>query len=617
MMITRLWRSQPGTYFCLSTKSAKGKWKDHFFKKEEFNEIRQFVKDFADHSIYFCPHGFSKARRVKQNAVPGTLLWSDMDEVDPRSTDLKPTIAIESSPDRYVGIWIIDETMDEELNRRLTYAMGADRSGWDMSQVLRLPGTINYKYSTLPRSRILWSDQAQWSRKKLEALLPVAEKKVADKYEASDASSILRRYERKLKATTRRELMTNKKPTEGKRSEVFLKMAFELLEAGMTKEEGCTLLKASVWNKYAGRRDEDKQISAAWDKATNKKLNAERSVIGESRDAAEPKRADQFEVKDTTWLWYPRIPHNSISLIGARGGTGKGLLCCDIVARVTTEARWPCSTERCEVGNVLWGEAEDKIEETLLARLIAAKADLSRVYFTKPSEFMEYDIPEFIRKHNIRLIILSPMISFLEGIEDANAAIDTRRALEHLDSVIQGTNCSIIGVMHLNKKPDLGAVERLLGSVEFANYPRSVLLLNKDEDQVVRMVHAKYNLGPKGDDLVFKSQNRRERTHPRGQFIGIDWDRPDDNVDSDSVFEKHDVEGTQSAGDWLLEFLSGGERSCADVFDAAEKASHTVGAIKRAKLRLGAQIKHRKERAGRVFWALSRRDAAAKRSNAA
>jgi hypothetical protein len=38
----------------------------------------------------------------------------------------------------------------EDLNRRLAYAMGADLSGWDLTQLLRVPGTRNRKYPDAP-----------------------------------------------------------------------------------------------------------------------------------------------------------------------------------------------------------------------------------------------------------------------------------------------------------------------------------------------------------------------------------------------------------------------------------------------------------------------------------
>lgn len=612
MIITRLWRQQPGKYFCISTKSESGHWRDHFFEKSEFAQVRNFLDRHRKYNLYFCPHGFSKPRRLKQYAIMPKLLWSDMDEIDPTTVKYQPTVAIESSPGRYVGLWVLDRIGSEELNRRMCYAIGADKSGWDLTQVLRVPGTINYKYVDRPRTRVMWGDHNDWSVSQLDDELP-QEEVSGHEFDASDASKIYRKWERKLPHRTRRELMTRKEPAQGKRSEFFMRLAFELMEAGVPKDDGCTILKASVWNKYAGRRDEDKQISQSWDKAVNKKMKSARVAIGEDKDPSELVRADQLRWKQTHWLWYPRIPSNSITILGARGGTGKGLVCCDIVGRITTGEYWPCSKERIAPGNILWGEAEDKLQETVLPRLMASKTDQSKVFFCTPSQFKDYDIRDFIRANNIRLIVLSPLISFLEGVADSNAAVDTRKAMEDLDALIDDTGCAIVGVMHIKKGEASTSADRLLGSTEFANYARSILMLYREEDGVVRMIHPKYNLGPQGEDLIFKPINRRERTHPRGQFIGVDWDKPLDSVDVDTVFERKEKstrkQETESASEWLQKFLKGkGEIDSQEVFAAGERASHSAVALKRAKLRAGALIRHRRIGPGRVVWALSTAD---------
>src|SRR5262245_29004976 len=108
-MITNLWRHEAGKYFCISTKTGSGVWHDEFFSHAELDDIADYVREHMNRNVYFCPHGLSARRRVKENAVLPSVLWSDMDNVDPRKIDLRPTIAIESSPGRYVGLWECDD----------------------------------------------------------------------------------------------------------------------------------------------------------------------------------------------------------------------------------------------------------------------------------------------------------------------------------------------------------------------------------------------------------------------------------------------------------------------------------------------------------------------------
>ena len=92
MLITQVWKSQPGDYFCISTKSNSGKWRDKFFTRKGLSKVRAYINANLDKDIYFCPHGFDKARRLKEYAVMPKLLWADLDEADPSKMSIMPTI---------------------------------------------------------------------------------------------------------------------------------------------------------------------------------------------------------------------------------------------------------------------------------------------------------------------------------------------------------------------------------------------------------------------------------------------------------------------------------------------------------------------------------------------
>ena len=100
------------------------------------------------------------------------MLWADLDEANPEAITFTPTIAIQSSPGRYVGLWLTDATVSEDLNRRMTYHVGADRGGWDLTQVLRMPGTVNHKYPGKPKVMTLWMDGPRYRLADLERELP-------------------------------------------------------------------------------------------------------------------------------------------------------------------------------------------------------------------------------------------------------------------------------------------------------------------------------------------------------------------------------------------------------------------------------------------------------------
>lgn len=174
MMVTRIWREQPGSWFFVCTKHRDGRWgPERAFTPDTFDMVRVFVEANRGKNVYACPHGFSRPYRQKQYAVMPKLLWADLDDADPYEMELQPTIAFQSSPGRFVGLWQTDRPVTEDLNRRLTYHVGADRGGWDSTQVLRLiPRTTNFKYAHEPKVKLLWSDGPTYRVRDLERELP-------------------------------------------------------------------------------------------------------------------------------------------------------------------------------------------------------------------------------------------------------------------------------------------------------------------------------------------------------------------------------------------------------------------------------------------------------------
>lgn len=113
---------------------------------EQADAIQAHIKAHDGDDQYFAPGVFMAPRRVSQYAIPVPWLWADLDLVDPRRVgDLTPTIAWETSPNRYQCVWEMPYPREAATehggpNHRLTHYLGADPSGWDATQLLRIPG---------------------------------------------------------------------------------------------------------------------------------------------------------------------------------------------------------------------------------------------------------------------------------------------------------------------------------------------------------------------------------------------------------------------------------------------------------------------------------------------
>lgn len=161
-----VWEKQGKGFAFLSLRTGPQEWLDLSYK---YPSDTIELPDPREGDVYFCPNLFSRPRRRQELVLPSCWLYADLDEVRPPKGTLitgeyavlQPTIAWESSPGRYQALWHIDKHLDAEshntLNRKLTYALGADKGGWDLTQVLRVPGTINHKYVGKPKVKLLWA----------------------------------------------------------------------------------------------------------------------------------------------------------------------------------------------------------------------------------------------------------------------------------------------------------------------------------------------------------------------------------------------------------------------------------------------------------------------------
>ena len=180
------WRDRTG-YAFLSTRNPQLPkedplyWVDHSFRwPAERNKLHSFVRQARREQLdlYWAPALFNKPRRSATTAQPVDLLWADLDAVDPNllPNNLKPTAAWETSPGRFAAVWRLDEELEPQvqtkLNQRLTYTIGADKGGWGLSKVLRVPGTVNYKYPDNPRGRQLWLNGHELRSSQVLADLP-------------------------------------------------------------------------------------------------------------------------------------------------------------------------------------------------------------------------------------------------------------------------------------------------------------------------------------------------------------------------------------------------------------------------------------------------------------
>lgn len=91
------------------------------------------------------------------------------------------------------------------------------------------------------------------------------------------------------------------------------------------------------------------------------------------------------EPVNTRWLIKGYFPMGAVSVVAGPGGVGKGVFMADVVAAVTTGRPTMLFPDAAVAqGNVLILTSEDDPGMSLAPRMIAAEADMRRVFYATP-----------------------------------------------------------------------------------------------------------------------------------------------------------------------------------------------------------------------------------------
>ena len=225
------------------------------------------------------------------------------------------------------------------------------------------------------------------------------------------------------------------------------------------------------------------------------------------------------DVKPTSieWLWQNWIALGKVSVLAGEGGRGKSTILCDLAARTTTSGSWPDSAAASAAGGVIILAAEDDVEDTLAPRLLAAGADMARVFVIRSVRdedqkrrgfSLQADLErleaEIRKRNNIRLVIIDPVSSYL-GHVDSHKNSDVRAVLEPLGEMASRMRVAIICNNHFSKGGG-SANSRIIGSVAFVNQARAAFIVTPDEEDETRMllIPSKMNIAPIRHGLAYR-----------------------------------------------------------------------------------------------------------------
>ena len=219
--------------------------------------------------------------------------------------------------------------------------------------------------------------------------------------------------------------------------------------------------------------------------------------------AAQPGLLADVPMQSVAWLVPQLLPLGEVSLLGADGGTGKGIWQAQLIAYVTagkTSGFFPLPPQ--QTGKVLLLAGEDDPGKVLKARLLAAGADMNRVlvltaddYFGKtgqPLTLKDPALADFAAKAGPLLLIVDPLQSFLPAGVEMASRNQMRSILLPLKAIAAAQRCAVLLVMHSNKKMGVSGRARLADSSDIWDMARSVLMMGRsNSDGKIYLSHEK------------------------------------------------------------------------------------------------------------------------------
>lgn len=223
------------------------------------------------------------------------------------------------------------------------------------------------------------------------------------------------------------------------------------------------------------------------------------------------------EPKEASYLIEPYLPQGMLAIMGGVSGVGKTYLAMNWIASISNGKPLPfmdksyCTTQ----GYTYYFTQENDANIVIQPRLASMGADLSKIMIQniengdtyEPLTMNDSRLEELAKEYPPSLIVFDPIQSYLGDKVGMNKANEVRPILDWLGNFAKRHNCTILLISHMSKPSvcNTAALDRLLGSSDFRNAARSIIIVGKDPENSESHVfaHAKNSIGTIGESQRF------------------------------------------------------------------------------------------------------------------
>lgn len=231
----------------------------------------------------------------------------------------------------------------------------------------------------------------------------------------------------------------------------------------------------------------------------------------------------RVEARQASYLISPYLPRGMLAIMGGISGVGKTFLVLSWAAAVSNGQRLPFQKyfePNPPAGYVYYFTQENDPNIVIRPRLDMLGADMDKILIQaqsgaayEPLTLNDPRLEEAAKEYPPALVIFDPIQSYLGAGVEMNKANEVRPILDGLGDFAKRHNCTVVLVSHMSK-PGVGnssALDRLLGSSDFRNAARSIIVVGHDpEDKDSRVfAHGKNSIGEPGPSQRYHIDGKR------------------------------------------------------------------------------------------------------------
>lgn len=484
------------------------------YKLSVLPDMIKQLREKYDLYVSFTPTGGKG--RLKVNAQDSYIIAMDIDGV-PIPEDLPPSYYWETSPDKYQGVWVLDNKVtpaeQEELNRKLIHKYGFDKTSADVVHFYRVPSTYNHKYASTFKVSGMQGQGTVYRKKEFIKALKNVVPPVFIGGDITTEEIPTVRYDLE-DLVDKFNLENSYKKTSGiDRSSWSWHIGKQMFDKGCTKEElKFILLNAPaemskfnfktvdsevhrLFHKFSNGEEEDEDLIIEDTPKLKKKVKKvdtkELKQKGQStRNPINVIRVDEIEPYDETdfWLVEDFWQNESVGIIGAPSKAFKSTFTLNLACAIATGM--PFDGRKVKQGGVLIVQGENSLSiEQHKIYSITGRTDLPIFFVDSVWDMTKaYKLKDTIIELGIKLLIIDPMY-LLFGNGDINRHQDITDRLSLLSRLRDDTGCSIM-LVHHSRKLERGAkiqTSDMYGSAFIEGWYESMILMQRSGVQTSRM----------------------------------------------------------------------------------------------------------------------------------